>query len=62
MVVKLLLIVAASAGAAWLAARAWPRVRTAFRGRLLPLLLSPIAFQLLRRIVWTLVRLLLFRR
>ena len=62
MVVKLLLIVLVSAGVFWFVGRAWPKIRTAFKGRVLPLLVSPVAFALVKRLAWILLRLFLFRR
>ena len=62
MVAKLLLIAAVSAGVFWLVGRYWPGIRASLRGRVLPLLASPVAFMLLRRLFWLLLRLLLFRR
>lgn len=60
--VKILLIVLASAVVFWVVAQTWPKVKAGFRGRILPLLVSPLAFVLLKRALWLLVRMFLFRR
>ena len=62
MVVKLLLIALASAAVFWLVARGWPGLKTFFRGRVLPLLASPLILVLLKRLAWLLLRIFLFRR
>ena len=62
MVVKLLLVALASAAVFWFLGRGWPRVKTVLRGRVLPLLLSPLALPILKRVGWLLLRLFLFRR
>ena len=61
MILKLLVIVLVSVIVFWFVGKGWPRLKTTFRQRLLPLILSPVAFPILKRVFWVLLRL-LFRR
>ena len=63
--VQFILIALASGVVFWAVGRAWPRIRQRagpLAGRILPWLVSPIAFSLLKRAIWLAVRFLLFRR
>jgi hypothetical protein len=62
MILKLLLIAGVSAVVFWGAGRILPRTGTFLKTRILPLILSPLALPVLKRVFWFLLRLLLFRR
>lgn len=61
MLIKLGLIVLIAALVFWWLSRAWPQISQGVRRRVLPLLFSPFALPVLRRVVMLLLRL-LFRR
>lgn len=61
MIMKLLLIAFVAAIVFWGVGRFLPKVRTFFKTRLLPLILSPIALPILKRAFWLLLRLIMRR-
>ena len=61
MVLKIGLIIVVSAIVFWGIGRFLPKIFKALKGRIKPLLL-PLAFPVARRVLWLLLRLLLFRR
>jgi len=61
MITKLLLIAVVAFLVFWVAGRIMPRLSAQFRGRILPLLLSPAVLPLIKRLGMILLRI-LFRR
>lgn len=61
MIIKLLIIILAAGMVFWLIKRALPALRAGKHRKFIPLLLSPMAFSILRRVVPILLRF-IFRR
>lgn len=61
MILKLLLIIVVAIVVFWVVGRLLPRAGAFLKTRLLPVLMSPLALPVLKRVFWLLLRL-LFRR
>lgn len=61
MLVKIGMILLVAVVVFFIFGRGWPKFKTLIKTRVLPLVLSPIALPILKRVFWVLLRI-LFRR
>jgi len=62
MILRLIIILLIACFVFWLIRKALPALRSGKARRLIPMIMNPVAFNIIRRIVTTLIRLFIFRR
>jgi len=62
MILRLIIIILIACFVFWLIKRALPALRNGKARRVLPIIMNPYAFNIIRRVVTFLIRLIIFRR
>ena len=62
MILRLIIILLIACFVFWLIRKALPALRSGKARRFMPIVMNPVAFNIIRRIVTTLIRLFIFRR